>query len=1118
MSDADLKVRRTALDPRRSFLVQAPAGSGKTELLIQRYLTLLAAVETPEQVVAITFTRKAAAEMRERILAALANAETIVPRDAGAETSALAASVIARDRKLDWRLLEQPHRLRIDTLDALNASLARQLPLLSGGVAGTAIVENATHHYREAAARTVQGLFDSGRDSEALTIVIRERANDLESLQGLLAQLLPRRDQWLRHLVGRGDDELRSHLEQALAQLVDDALEDLDGRLVGVERQLALELLAHAASHGSTDVQASLHDSIRETVMPPPTTRHLAWWKGLARLLLTDAGRWRRRVPTQFGLALEHPTQRTDWHALLDGLRDRDGLLEALLRVARLPPCRYDVSQWRVLAALRTVLVRLAAELRIVFAEQQVIDFVELALAAQQALGSSEAPSELLLALDRRIEHILVDEFQDTSHQQLRLLELLTSGWQRDDGRTLFLVGDPMQSIYRFRDADISLFLAVGSLGVGPVAVESLRLTQNFRSVPALVDWVNDTFAEVFPAADDLEAGAARFVPSRSTRPPAAGHGVRIHALRSEDVSAEIACVAEIVDEEMRRASRQSLGILVQSRSHLRGLRKLLAERGWPAHAVEIDAFETQQLGQDLIGLVRALSHFGDRIAWLGLLRAPWCGLTWADLEALCREAGERPVWELMHDRRRLGTLSPDGLTRLLTLRTVMTAALAARAATPFTRWVERTWEALGGVACLEAEEEVELARRFFVALNAVIRWQDLDDPAALEAALAEATVENEPAREAGIEIMTIHRAKGLEFDTVVLLGLSREPPLDVDRGLYWAERLTASGRKDLLMAPLVGQRGRSPDALTNYLKDMEQRRDLAERARLLYVAATRARERLHLVARLGPSVRHPPARSLLACLWSRLEPAFRPTDGAVAVGASTQGALRESFEPRLRRYRSGMGPLLRSTAVPTAVTGAETRERPPFEWAGHTAAAVGTLVHRELHGIIVAERASVSPREVIARSERYRRELALLGVEPAELGDASARVAAAVSKTLEDPRGQWILASHCEGRSELPLTVRAGASVQSVKLDRTFVEAGVRWIIDFKTSVHEGGALDRFIAAEVERYRAQLEQYGHAMARIDPRPLRLGLYFPLLGAFCSWSPGGEAVTDYRTN
>ena len=287
------------------------------------------------------------------------------------------------------------------------------------------------------------------------------------------------------------------------------------------------------------------------------------------------------------------------------------------------------------------------AELRVLFAERNSADFIELALAAQRALGSAVRPSDLLLALDRRIQHILVDEFQDTSRSQIRLLELLTSGWERGDGRSLFLVGDPMQSIYRFRNADMSLFLRARHTGIGDIRCETLDLTRNFRSAPVLIDWVNDTFTRIFPAGDDLKAGAARFSPCEAFRAPSSRQTVQVHALRGSDPDAETRRAAEIVADERARSESGSVAILVRSRSHLAGLQSHLRTLGLDAHAVQLEAPNQHQVTQDLIGLTRALTHRGDRVAWLAVLRAPWCGLSWRDLHALCRGDSDSAVWDI---------------------------------------------------------------------------------------------------------------------------------------------------------------------------------------------------------------------------------------------------------------------------------------------------------------------------------------------------------------------------------------------------------------------------------------------------------------------------------------
>src|SRR4030095_7794015 len=115
------------------------------------------------------------------------------------------------------------------------------------------------------------------------------------------------------------------------------------------------------------------------------------------------------------------------------------------------------------------------------------------------------APTELAPALDYRIHHLLVDEYQDTSPAQEQLLVLLLAGWQPGDGRTLFCVGDPMQSIYAFREADVTLFLQAAEGGMGAVDLRPLRLGRNFRSSRAIVEWVNTAFSALLPATDDFE-------------------------------------------------------------------------------------------------------------------------------------------------------------------------------------------------------------------------------------------------------------------------------------------------------------------------------------------------------------------------------------------------------------------------------------------------------------------------------------------------------------------------------------------------------------------------------------------------------------------------------------
>jgi len=216
---ADSAARADALDATRSCIVQAPAGSGKTGLLIQRVLRLLAGVGRPEEILAITFTRKAAAEMRRRVLEALqaaAGGEDPPGESHGQLTLDLARAALARDRERGWRLLENPARLRVQTIDSLCASLARQMPVLSGMGAAPAIVENAQALYREAADRTLARVEGGDATAAAVARLLAHLDGDWTVARTLLEAMLARRDQWIHRVAGfRADDSARGALEGA---------------------------------------------------------------------------------------------------------------------------------------------------------------------------------------------------------------------------------------------------------------------------------------------------------------------------------------------------------------------------------------------------------------------------------------------------------------------------------------------------------------------------------------------------------------------------------------------------------------------------------------------------------------------------------------------------------------------------------------------------------------------------------------------------------------------------------------------------------------------------------------------------------------------------------------
>ncbi|HOB00087.1 MAG TPA: UvrD-helicase domain-containing protein, partial [Casimicrobium huifangae] len=224
---ADRRARERVVDPKGSFIVQAPAGSGKTELLVQRLLALLATVDDPAEVLAITFTRKAAQEMRERLIGALEQAaQPAAPSMRPVELArrALALPVLARDQALGWRLREQPDRLVIDTFDAFCARIVARsyLSRVAGEGALGSVTDAAETLYREAATRAL----GAAEVADAVRGVLTVAGNQVDSVVELLAGLLARRAQWLGAAIDTSPQAI-AELTAALRDAADAAMRAL---------------------------------------------------------------------------------------------------------------------------------------------------------------------------------------------------------------------------------------------------------------------------------------------------------------------------------------------------------------------------------------------------------------------------------------------------------------------------------------------------------------------------------------------------------------------------------------------------------------------------------------------------------------------------------------------------------------------------------------------------------------------------------------------------------------------------------------------------------------------------------------------------------------------------
>ena len=874
----------------------------------------------------------------------------------------------------------------------------------------------------------------------------------------------------------------------------------------------------------------------------------------------------------------------------------------ALQAIRALPSARYSDDDWEIVKACFILLRHAAAELRVAFAEAGKTDFIEIAQIAQKALrGEDDLPSDAAQAFADRIRHLLVDEFQDTSRRQHRLLADVIAAWSGRDGRTCFVVGDPMQSIYGFRDADAELFPRVESVGLEvpedlPLLFDPVQLLANFRSAPSLVHRLNRVFSEVF--AEDDGSGIA-FTPAQSardreaqtkphqTRPqlideslaPLQLHLAFMPASRGGSVDEDRESLAqqreaalekqtaEIVDlirshlqrmENARAAGEKyRIAVLGRTRSALMPIAGALREAGIPFRAVELERLQDRPEVVDALALVRALFNPEDRVAWLSILRAPWCGLSLADLHTLTSgddaELKSRPIPDLLAERKSL--LSEDG--RISVERVLRAVEFSQRlhstqpGASLGTR-MEQVWLRLGGAHCVDAAARANLD----------LLWRCLDgfpqgEPdvlgTALDAALAALCALPDPTAGAdcGVQMMTMHGAKGLEFEVVIVPELQAGSGRDKHEMLAWLERglppeaSEAGEITEFLVAPFP-PKGAERGSAKAWVDRVQHEREQQEMRRIFYVAATRARDELHLFARPefksasdGSLELCPPRECLLKTAWPALREEIVRSFKAWNIAASTQSLEAHTLESLAASADNVIAishPVDASAPNPTRVRRLPPSYRPPCgEMRFPTGAATigacslyerheGGLISRAfgnaVHGLfqrfaeLRATQTNDAAQAALASfAPRIAARLRASGIHAGEAGRIAAQALEIVRRAADDPQAQWILGPHADSANEARWTGIVSGKLRTVRVDRMF-RAGPTphstdsentwWIIDYKTaeckSADKDGPEREAELSELRRiFAPQIEAYAKVLRNLHgvEVPVRGGIYYP---------------------
>jgi len=1136
---ADYQEREHALDLSTSFCVQAPAGSGKTELLTQRLLKLLAHVQQPEEILAFTFTRKAAAEMRERLLKNLQAAASTTQAQMQPHqrhTRELASAVLAQDARQGWQLLQNPQRLRLNTIDSFTGWLSAQLPLSAKLGARAVITTDMQSVFAEAIQTTLGMLEKQSAASTALQQLLPHLQNNLQTAHNLLQALLLKRDQWLP-LVKTLEQEpagARAVMEATLCDMVCSQL-GAAAMLLTPFRTALLELIAFAAGNLATQPEHPLHGLAALADLPPATAtvESVAQWHTLTWLLLLaslDGFRSQKGLQARHGFPGQKEAKGKEQQEHFKAMKaafgklcselEASGCLPVLQMLSRMPPPRYSEYQWDVLNALCTLLPVLAAQLNVAMQRKGTVDHTETSLAAVRALGEDDAPTDLALRLDYRIRHILVDEFQDTSSMQFHLLEKLTAGWQPGDGRTLFIVGDGMQSCYAFRNAKVSLFLKARNEGIGSVRLQPLDLKVNFRSDSSVVNWVNKVFSQAFPRIDDLPRGGVRYSHSSARSAPALTPGVHCR-LWLQDAKAPLP-TATLREHEAREIAllcrhlqeanpQHRIAVLVRSRSHLRQLVPALRAQALHWNASKIDRLLSYPDIGDLFTLLRALLSLADRTAWLALLRTPFIGLALSDIHRLASHAllHEQSLWSTLRQHPEVPGLSADANTRLQRAVPQLQQARSRRQLLPLRQLLEALWIGLGGPACLASATLLPNVAAFLALVEQHSRHQDIADIHALEEALDTTYGSaNDPAVK--LELMTIHNAKGLEFDHVILPGLERKPRSNSKALLLWHEHLDSTNRSRPLLG-LLPEKGQPDDPLYDYLRFEHELRDGLEATRLLYIAVTRAVRSAWLFGSITADTEglYAPSTSLL----HQILPALHGDPETLQVNIETP-EISVTAPADIPPERSRTQALRR---LPTAW-------QPPAPeglWPPPGTAVADEPLHQNLLARTCGELVHMGLKLVVERGPAWldgpapaawHRALAPHCPDKATLETALATVYTQLRLCIGDNSLAWLFnGGQQQDACELALvdyhrgdyrgdSRGDGIYRRDFVIDRTFIDSeGTRWIIDYKSATPAPGQpLADFVQEQCARYRQQLQDYAY-LFRHQPQPLKLALLFTAL-------------------
>ncbi|MDH5301003.1 MAG: UvrD-helicase domain-containing protein [Gammaproteobacteria bacterium] len=881
-----------AAHPRHNAVVKASAGVGKTYLLVTRLLRLLLAGAQPDAILAVTFTRKAAAEMQtrllERLLELCASDDQQLRkqlRDIGEDDS---DATCQRARQLFEQLLRHPIKVKTTTFHAFCQDILRRFPLEADVPPGFALLDKTTLLLDSAWDAMCDQATRAPNDELALALeTLFSHCGTLNSAREALDQFINFRADWWAYIADQTDPV--AYASQRLQQQLDINADDKPLALLQNEStQQQLRTFAQLLAKHQTATNEKFAQTLADALANTPD--HEAFFSSVQEVFFSQSGPRSRKASKaqQKSMGVDGEQQFLQIHSEMCALLDRINDLRARHKT-------YQRSHAWYLAGNHFL-----QQYQRLKQEQRQLDFGDLEWKAYQLLSNSDNAHWVQFKLDQRIDHLLVDEFQDTNPTQWRLLlPLLEEMAQAQrDSRSVFLVGDDKQSIYGFRRADPRLLDQAGQWLKHHLDARQYPMDKSRRSSPAIMDVVNNTFAheqmqplmpfftphdthqtlwgqaELLPLcrAEDSDANDEEEISIELRNPleqPRAGGEAHASTLEASLVAQKIRQLIDqqtpIGDEKNARACRyRDIMLLLRSRTHVQAFETALREHGIPYLGADRGTLlETREV-QDMVALLELLTLPFNNLALATCLKSPLFSCSDDDLTLIAQHCSAQKSWmdTLLADDNFAAPLSPA----LQRARELLSQWLPLALHTPIHDLVDHIYHQGDVLARYQASIPFFLRQRAqrnlgkFLQLALEVDSGRYPSSGRFLATLAEmrgntdeAPNEASPGESAdAVRIMTIHSAKGLEAPVVFLLDSARETQArHANKALvYWADDNTSEQNKPEYFF-LLGKKD-DQDAISQQLLQQLATRNQQEDANLLYVAITRARQLLFISGSQG--------------------------------------------------------------------------------------------------------------------------------------------------------------------------------------------------------------------------------------------------------------------------